>query len=126
MQLPDDCGACILALHTRCSFTCHYDLADPAANALRVTNKLVCCKLCGRYACCGRLARAAFYTAVDRLQLHSTTKHDAMGSVPWDPTAFPKLLVKAAEAIHALYTHTQFYFAQVYGNLGDSGEDIPY
>ncbi len=39
----------------------------------------------------------------------------------WYPELFPPSLAKSAEAVHALYTHTLFYFAQVYGNLGDTG-----
>ena len=33
----------------------------------------------------------------------------------------PKALQDHLEAVHSLYTHTLFYFAQVYGNLGFQG-----
>jgi hypothetical protein len=80
-----------------------------------------------------RIARGAFRVAQRCLAAAAggpaapATAGSAVGDL-WHPAHVPDLpgVRAAAEAVHSLYSHTLFYFAQVWGNLGFAAKSARY
>ena len=72
-----------------------------------------------------RAARAAFAVAV---RCAGESGGGDAPPYPWRPegTAARTPLASAVQCVHALFTHTLFYYAQVYGSLGYSAKSAKY